>query len=67
MKKEYLKNIFKNIAIALALAIFFLADRVLKSLALKLDSIIDIIPNIFAFSLTKNYFISFSLPFLVQF
>lgn len=63
MTKEKINYNFLNIAALFSLAIFFLADRLLKYLAMGLDSSREIISNIFFFSFTKNYFISFSLPF----
>ena len=51
-----------NIAIPFGLAIFFLADRILKAKALNLEAPIELIANLLFFNLTKNYFISFSLP-----
>lgn len=63
MNKRKIKYNFLNIAAIFSLAIFFLADRFLKYLAMGLDSSLEIISNIFFFSFTKNYFISFSLPF----
>lgn len=64
MNKLLFKNTFNNIAIALVIAIFFISDRFLKSFALLKGEggAFEIIPNLFSFSLTKNYFISFSLP-----
>ena len=62
MNNRLLKNLFLNIAIALSLAIFFLGDRLLKGLALNLETPKELISNFFLFNLTKNYFISFSLP-----
>lgn len=64
MNKLPSKNTFKNIAIALVIAIFFISDRALKNLALLKEEgdSFELIPNLFSFSFTKNYFISFSLP-----
>lgn len=60
-----LKNLtFKNIAIALVIAIFFIADRYLKILAINLAAAepIRLIGDIFSFNFTANYYIAFSLP-----
>ncbi len=64
MIKLFSKKYTKNIAIASVIAIFFISDRILKSTALVLgeNNAFDFIPGLFSFSLTKNYFISFSLP-----
>ncbi len=62
MNNKGIKILLLNIAIALSLAIFFLADRILKAKALNLEAPIELIPNLLLFNLTKNYFISFSLP-----
>lgn len=61
MNKKSSKNILINIAITLVLAIFFFTDRYLKTLALS-ELSFEFIKEIFLFRLTKNYFISFSLP-----
>lgn len=63
MKKENIKILLINIASFFGLAIFFLSDRILKIRALNLDSSKELINNVLLFNLTKNYFISFSLPF----
>lgn len=46
------------------IAIFFIADRYLKSLALgrQDEPAINLIGNFFTFTFTPNYFIAFSLP-----
>lgn len=64
MNKIIVKFSFKNIAIALAVAIFFIADRLFKALALSRALVPprSLIADIFQFNFTKNYFISFSLP-----
>ncbi len=62
MNKKSIKTLLINIAIALSLAIFFLADRILKTKALNLEAPQELIANLLLFDLTKNYFISFSLP-----
>jgi len=55
---------FKNIAIALALAIFFSLDRYLKIAAfnLKVEESKELLGNILTFNFTPNYNIAFSLP-----
>ncbi len=55
---------FKNIAIAFGIAIFFMADRALKTFALSLgqDTYYKIISDLFLFRFTPNRYISFSLP-----
>lgn len=63
MNRVLAKKLSFNIAIACSLAIFFLSDRLLKDVALNLVESKALISNFFLFSLTKNYFISFSLPF----
>lgn len=62
MNKKIIKTLLMNIAIPFGLAIFFLADRILKAKALNLEAPIELIANLLFFNLTKNYFISFSLP-----
>lgn len=52
----------KNIAIILMIAIFFSADRYLKSLALNGVNF-KLIGNFFNFNFTPNYQMAFSLPF----
>jgi len=62
---NFLKNLtLKNIVIALAVAIFFMADRYLKTLALSGATVapIKLIGDILAFHFTANYYIAFSLP-----
>lgn len=46
------------------IAIFFIADRVLKNIALngKIDAPVNLIGDIFSFSFTANYYMAFSLP-----
>lgn len=54
----------KDIALLLSVAIFFIADRIFKSLALN-DAFIGgkvLIPQIIQLNLAKNYYIAFSLP-----
>lgn len=55
---------FLNIAIISVIAIFFVLDRYLKSLALKLapGESINLISDLFSFSFSKNPYIAFSLP-----
>ena len=64
MNKQNSKKYFKNIAIILMIAIFFIADRYLKFLAAgKLaGESFALIGNIFTFNFTPNYYIAFSLP-----
>lgn len=62
MNKKNIKTLLIDIAIPFGLAIFFLADRILKAKALNLEAPIELITNFLFFNLTKNYFISFSLP-----
>ena len=62
MNKKTIKTLLINIAIPFGLAIFFLVDRILKAKALNLEKSLELIPNLLFFDLTKNYFISFSLP-----
>lgn len=60
-----LKNIIYDIAIALAIAMFFITDRILKYVAHESagTKIITILGNIFTFRFTPNYYIAFSIPF----
>lgn len=53
-----------NIAIASVIAIFFIADRWLKIIALNLRHSVPIklIGDIFTFSFVPNYYMAFSLP-----
>lgn len=55
---------FLNIAIISVIAIFFVLDRYLKNLALKLSpgESVNLIADFFSFSFTKNPYIAFSLP-----
>jgi len=64
MNKQIPKIYFKNIAIILMIAIFFIADRYLKFLAAgKLaNKSFNLLGSIFTFNFTPNYFIAFSLP-----
>jgi len=65
MNKLILKINFKNIAIIMMIAIFFIADRYLKYLAINRtpEPAIKLIGNIFSFNFTANYYMAFSLPF----
>jgi signal peptidase II len=54
---------FKNLAIILIIALFFVSDRFLKYLALNQSAPKPLLGQTFLFNLTKNYNISFSLPF----
>ena len=54
---------FKNTAIILIIALFFVSDRFLKYLALNQNGPKPLFGQTFLFNLTKNYNISFSLPF----
>ena len=56
MNKKTIKTLLVNIAITFGLAIFFLADRILKAKALNLEAPIELIPNLLLFNLTKNFF-----------
>lgn len=62
MNKKNIKTLLIDIATPFGLAIFFLIDRILKTKALNLESARELISNLLFFNLTKNYFISFSLP-----
>jgi signal peptidase II len=64
MNKFTTKIYLKNIAIILMIAIFFIADRYLKYLALNrhLEQPFKLLGNIFSFNFTANYYIAFSLP-----
>jgi len=64
MNKLTSKISLKNIAITVLIAIFFIADRYLKFLALNQSagSYVKLVGNMFLFNFTKNYNISFSLP-----
>ncbi len=64
MNNPIFKKNLKNIAIIILIAIFFIADRYLKALALTelgLETI-NLIGKTFIFSFTPNPFIAFSLP-----
>jgi signal peptidase II len=65
MNKPILKKYFTDIAIILIIAIFFIADRLFKALALNIKSedAKIIIDPIFLFNFTENRNIAFSLPF----
>jgi signal peptidase II len=64
MTKLLPKNLFQNIAIALVIAIFFIADRWLKALALNshLSRPGELIGHILTFNFVPNYYMAFSLP-----
>jgi len=65
MNKLTSKISIKNIAIALAIAIFFIVDRILKILAVNSGTLppIKLVGDIFTFDFTANYYMAFSLPF----
>lgn len=64
MTKKPIKNTIINIAIALVIAIFFMADRFLKMLSLQIGGLksITLWQDIFYFNLVRNKYIAFSLP-----
>lgn len=64
MNNLIFKKQIKNIAIIFMIAIFFIADRGLKNIALSRisDTPINLIGDIFSFSFTPNYYMAFSLP-----
>jgi len=62
MNKLFIKNELRNIAIILMIAIFFMADRFLKQLAMSSQNPLSLIGSVFTFTFTPNYFIAFSLP-----
>jgi signal peptidase II len=65
MNKTLSQITIKDIAIATGIAIFFIADRILKSLALASDNgqmVKKLIGDFFLFRFTANYNIAFSLP-----
>lgn len=62
MNKPTIKISTRNIAIAFVIAIFFIADRYLKNLALAHQNSKELIGNLFTFNFAPNYFIAFSLP-----
>lgn len=62
MNKIFSKTNFKNIAIILMIAIFFIVDRYLKHLALLSSKPTGLIGDWLTFAFTPNYFIAFSLP-----
>lgn len=55
---------FQNIAIIILIAIFFVSDLLLKSLALKsqLTAPKKLLGDVFLFNFTRNYQMAFSLP-----
>lgn len=64
MNKNIFKISLKNIAIIALIAIFFIADRYLKILALNqaLNPPTKLIGEILSFNFTPNYYMAFSLP-----
>jgi signal peptidase II len=64
MNKNIFKTSLKNVAIILLVAIFFIADRYLKQLAInwQSESPVKLLDNFFTFTFTPNYYIAFSLP-----
>lgn len=64
MNKILNKINFKNIAIIIMIAIFFILDRYLKNLALnRMDEPgYKLLGNFFKFSFAPNFYIAFSLP-----
>ncbi len=58
------KNKLINIAIFLMIAIFFIADRYLKLLALNSTPLqpVNLIGDFFSYSFSANYYMAFSLP-----
>jgi signal peptidase II len=64
MNKFISKISIKDIAIAMVIAIFFIADRWLKIIALEFaeKEPIRLIKGLFSFNFTENYYIAFSLP-----
>jgi len=62
MNKLICKNKLRNIAIILIIAMFFIGDRALKTLALQQTEAKLLLGKVFLFNFTKNYNISFSLP-----
>ncbi|MFA4941662.1 MAG: signal peptidase II [Patescibacteria group bacterium] len=64
MNKLFAKISLNDIATALAVAIFFITDRYLKSLALNSagNAPFKLIGDIFSFHFVANSYISFSLP-----
>jgi signal peptidase II len=64
MNNSHNKISVQNIAIASVMAIFFIADRYLKILALSLSQVQSwkLVGDIFTFNCTPNYYMAFSLP-----
>lgn len=64
MNKIISKNTWKNVAIFLMIATFFIIDRYLKTHAPSLSASepIKLVNNFFSFSFTANYYMAFSLP-----
>lgn len=65
MNKFISKISVKSIAIALVIAIFFIADRILKILAFNAAALPPrkLVDDILTFDFTANYYMAFSLPF----
>lgn len=65
MNKFISKISVQNIAIALVIAIFFIADRILKILAVNAAILPPqkLVGDILTFDFTANYYMAFSLPF----
>jgi signal peptidase II len=65
MNKLFSKYTPKNIAMVLLIAIFFIADRYLKILALDTaqNQPFKLIGDLFLFAFSPNYYMAFSLPF----
>jgi len=65
MNKFISKISVQSIAIALVIAIFFIADRILKILAFNAAALppLKLVGNILTFDFTANYYMAFSLPF----
>jgi len=65
MNKFISKISVQSIAITLVIAIFFIADRILKILAVNSGTLppIKLVGDIFTFDFTANYYMAFSLPF----
>ena len=64
MNKFISKTPINSIAVAVAIAIFFIADRILKAVALRSAMFppLRLVGNILTFYFTANYYIAFSLP-----
>lgn len=62
MNKFFSKKKIINIAIIFLIAIFFIADRFLKNLAINLSGEKIILAEILKFTFTPNKYIAFSIP-----